>query len=354
MQKIQDSTSQRYLFFISQNYSFPVLRPLQEEIRRRGGEVYWFLYGDEIDYNLLHNNESRLHTIQDIKQYNPHAVFVPGNVVPSFIPGLKVQVFHGLPSQKRRKNGQLYHYIIRGMFDLYCTQGPSSTTKFNTLQEQYQFFSVVETGWSKLDPLFQIDHTNEPDREKTILFASTFSPRFSKAALLYPYIRKMIQTHPYHWYITFHPKMSQDIVALYHTIQEPNVTFIETTHIVEKMKECDVMLCDTSSIMYEFLMQEKPVIAFQTEKEEPFFINQNNIETLEETLIDTLQNPTKYNKEIKNAIQEIHPYTDGKSSKRVLDAVDNHIAHTIHPKKSKPLNIVRNFQLRKALGYWYL
>lgn len=352
MQKIQDMTIKRYLFFISQDYSFPVLRPLQEEIHRRGDEVYWFLYGDEIDYHLLKENELRLYSISDIKKYNPYAVFVPGNVVPSFIPGLKVQVFHGLPSNKSKKNGQLYHYIIRGMFDLYCTQGPNSTAKFKELSEKHTFFSVAETGWCKLDPLFGTTKTSKPHKEKTILFASTFSPRFSKASELYPYILKMIQSYPYHWYITFHPKMNKEIRALYHAINLPNVTFIESVDIVEKMKDCDVMLCDTSSIIYEFLTQEKPVVTFQTEKEEPFLINVTNIEDLESTLIETLKNPKIYTETIKSAMQEIHPYKDAKSSCRVLDTVEQYIDNKTTSVKSKPLNIVRNLKLRKELNYW--
>ena len=106
------SNKKRYLFFISQDYSFPVLRPLQKAILARGNEVKWFMYGDEITKSYLQNEEYSLESIDEVINFNPHAVFVPGNVVPSFIPGLKIEVFHGLPSTKAKKNGQLYHYII--------------------------------------------------------------------------------------------------------------------------------------------------------------------------------------------------------------------------------------------------
>ena len=343
--------AKKYLFFISQDYSFPVLRPLQEAILQRGDEVQWFMYGDEIHKAYILPDEKVLHGIEEVVDYHPDAVFVPGNVVPSFIPGLKVQVFHGLPSSKAKKNGQLYHYIIRGMFDLYCTQGPSSTKIFDTLAKKHGFFSVKETGWSKLDPLF-LKKEEKKNEKKSIFFASTFSPRFSKATELYPYIVQMIQTYPYHWYITLHPKMDETIVKRYKTIDFPNVTFVESTEVIPYMKKCDVMLCDTSSIIYEFLTQNKPVVTFQTQKDAPYLINVTNITKLEETLVTTIKEEKAYQDIISNAIQEIHPYYDGKSSQRVLDITEKMLSKKHLPKRKKPWNIIRNIQLRIALKYW--
>ncbi|MEN8303506.1 MAG: UDP-N-acetylglucosamine 2-epimerase [Campylobacterota bacterium] len=342
----------RYLFFISQDYSFPVLRPLQQEILRRGDEVKWFLYGYEISFDFLHADEERLIEIQDVVDYKPDAVFVPGNVVPSFIPGLKVEVFHGLPSTKAKKSGQLYHYIIREMFDLYCTQGPSSTGKFKELAKQYGSFHVEETGWCKLDPLFPVKSSENSSEKKSIFFASTFSPRFSKAKVLYPLMLEMMKKHDFNWYITLHPKMDSEIVGMYKSINLPNVNFVESTELIESFKKSDLMLCDTSSIIYEFLTQLKPVITFQTEKNEPALINVEEIDTLEETILSVLDSLDTNQENIKKSVDQFHPYIDGKSSLRVLDAVDRMLEGSNLPRKKKPLNLLRNFKLRKELGYW--
>ncbi len=342
----------RYLFFISQDYSFPVLRPLQQEIIKRGDEVKWFLYGNEIGFDFLHADEERLFEIQDVVDYKPDAVFVPGNVVPSFISGLKVEVFHGLPSTKAKKNGQLYHYIIREMFDLYCTQGPSSTSKFKELAKEYDSFHVQETGWCKLDPLFPVKSKENSIEKKSIFFASTFSPRFSKAKVLYPLILDMMKKYDFNWYITLHPKMDSTIVEMYKSINLPNVKFIESTDLIESFKKSDLMLCDTSSIIYEFLTQLKPVITFQTQKEESSIINIQDLDKLENKILSVLNNLDINKQNIENSVKEFHPYNDGKSSERILDAVEKMLNGENIPPKKKPLNLIRNFKLRKELNYW--
>jgi hypothetical protein len=55
---------------------------------------------------------------------------------------------------KAGRNGTQYHFIIRGLFDLYCTHGPNTTGRFEELAGKSGHFRVSETGWSKLDPLF--------------------------------------------------------------------------------------------------------------------------------------------------------------------------------------------------------
>ena len=64
--------------FISQNYSYAILRPLQREILARGGEVKWFFYGDEVNQNFLRSDESCLETIDDVIQWQPDISYIPG------------------------------------------------------------------------------------------------------------------------------------------------------------------------------------------------------------------------------------------------------------------------------------
>ena len=48
----------------------------------------------------------------------------------------------------------------------------------------------------------------------------------------------------------------------------------------------------------------------------------------------------------------IHPYRDGHSSERVLDAVDEFVAAGARNPKPKPGNWWRKLKIRKRLNYW--
>lgn len=109
-----------YLFFVSVAYSYPILRPLQDEIRRRGDEVAWFVEPD--CPVLLDQDERWLQSVQEVMDYQPIAVFAPGNYIYDFFPGVKVSLFHGYPINKRGDEKD-DHFSVRGWFDVYCTQG---------------------------------------------------------------------------------------------------------------------------------------------------------------------------------------------------------------------------------------
>ena len=132
-----------YLLFASLAYAYPILRPLEEEIRRRGDVAAWFLEPECED--LLRDDDLRLKTFREVRDFAPVAVFAPGNWVYDFFPGIKVELFHGYPIAKRKAKHD-DHFTIRNWFDIYCTQGPTSTVPFKKLEEKLGFFKVYETG----------------------------------------------------------------------------------------------------------------------------------------------------------------------------------------------------------------
>ena len=75
-------------------------------------------------------------------------------------------------------------------------------------------------------------------------------------------------------------------------------------------------------------------------------INVEKLENLESTILTTLNNSEINKSEIEKNIAEFHPYADGKSSERTLNAVENMLSGNNLPKKNKPKNILRNYRLR--------
>ena len=345
-----------YLLFVSQTYSFSILQPLHDAIIGRGDQAAWFL--DGVSSEHLPKNGRQISSIEEVKQFNPCAVFVPGNWVPDFFPGVKVQVFHGFNVHKRAGSKQ-DHFRIRGWFDLYCTQGPDTTEPFQALAKKHGFFKVVETGWPKLDPLFSGEVSNELRKQigtdkPVVLYASTFSPAMTSAPVLYEEIKQLSQDSPWHWLITLHPKMPKDIATKYQSLQGSNVTFKHSDQgVLPLLKAADAMLCDTSSIMLEFLVQQKPVVTFKSAIKGPQLINIDDPRDIKNTLAKALTRPEQLMNEIKKYANHIHPYRDGQSSLRVLAAVDDFIENNEFARlKNKPLNLGRKIQIRQRMKYY--
>lgn len=348
----------RYLFFATLSYSYTILRPLQKEIWRRGDEVAWFLEDSCTDRLLP--NEKRLHTIDEVMQYSPIAVFAPGNYIYDFFPGVKVALFHGYPINKRTQKRD-DHFSIRGWFDIYCTQGPSSTPQFKKLEVECGFFKVYETGWCKVDdfysaPLQPIHRSNRP----TILYGTTFTKGISSARVLLPQIEKLAATKDWDWIITFHPKLNDpQLIADYMAMAEKhkNVQIFRDIDGANTYRKTDVLLCDTSSIIVEYMLMDKPVVTYRNTRPGDFLLDVRNEEEVGTAIEKALTRPKELMDNILAYTSHHEGHRDGQNSARVLDAVDDFIANYKGRLKRKPLNLVRKLKLRwqvyKATGKFY-
>lgn len=339
-----------YLLYISQNYAFEILRPLQREIRKRGDKAAWFVEGKAVDLSLFKQDEEQLSSVEAIKHFNPIAVYVPGNTVPSFIPGLKVQVFHGFEWKKKG------HFRIRDCFDLYCTQGPLFTDKFNALRQQHPHFEVIETGWPKIDDFMSTTAYRWKKQKslKTVLYAPTFSPSLTSATALFETIRALSSktAADYQWLIKFHPKMKRDWVNQYMTIESEYLHIVEDANIAPVLHAADVLISDTSSVITEFALLNKPIITFNNHSPEAHFINIQKAEQLQYSLQQALSDSTILRDKVKRNVDLLHPYRDNESSARVIDATLSMIEKGQDSLNKKPRNIIRSLKQRKKLNYW--
>lgn len=336
----------KFLFYIEQNYSFDILRPIQNFALAQGHQVKWILVGSEVSNEYLQAHEEQIISIESSISYDADAVFVPGDRVPSFIPGIKVQVFHGLNESKR---GNVYPE--RGLFDLYCTEGPERTGTLLKSVQGKDYCKVVETGWVKLDSLFQYQQTTSFSRPQ-ILFASTFSTSLSCAELVYDEIKRLSQNSQWQWIVTLHPKMAKETVQKYRALESENLLFFENGQVIEALHRADLMICDNSSIFQEFLLLNKPVVTVNNRSPMECFINISEASDLERAIQQALSPSPELISNIKKYGPSVTPYLDGKSSQRVLAAVEKMLLGNWQD--SKPKNIIRNLKMRKTLNYWTL
>ena len=346
----------KYLFYVEQNYSFAILRPLQEVILSQNDEVRWLLVGNEVNANYVANNEIQFASISEAVKWKPDVVFAPSNWIPSFIPGFKVAVFHGFNIAKKTRTDDRGHFNIRGCFDLYCTQGPSTTAEFQKRANEHQYFTVKETGWPMLDPLFKNNGEDHNSERKTIILCSTFTESLTCAPILVDEIRRLRDTKRWNWLVQFHPKMPQETVNAYKALSNDYLQFIETDNVLPYLQKADLMVCDTSSVMSMFLMQKKPVVTFrnQSRGNTQHLINVADIDKLESAIEYGLSYPNDVMSKIENYVQQTHPYTDGKSSERIIASVKQLLNGEKANLKRKPINFIRNFKSRLKLNYWSL
>ncbi len=343
----------RYLLYVQLPYAYSIMRPLEQEAWRQGHEVAWYI--EPQCTVALEEGEKQLQSLDEAIAWNPLACFAPGNYIPHFLPGVKVALFHGYAIQKRYEAID-DHFTIRGWYDIYCTQGPSSTPYFLELEQKHGFFKVYETGWPKADTYFNPAVQTMPHNKRpVILFPPTFTKNVTAAPHLIDTIDHLAAEKPWEWIVTFHPKLRDpEIIEAYRSIasRHENVTFYEGTDKFPLLQKADVMLCDSSSMILEFMFLDKPVVTFRNSHPGPHLINVTEADKVGEAIERALKRPEDLMEQIRAYTMRHEPHRDCKCSARVLAAVDDFIANHMGHMKPKPLNLVRKLKLRKQLGYW--
>ena len=349
-----DDGKLKWLFFVTKPYSFSILEPIQKAITESDyGIVKWFSASSATNYSCPGD---QLKSNEEVSDYNPDAVIVPGNIVPHFWPGLKVQIFHGLDEEVKG------FYNITGFFDLYCTTGPVMTGKFSTLAKNKKHFLVRETGWPKLDPIYNNKWSFGDQKDRLIsqyelspglpiiLYAPTFPSKYTSAPDLLGSIRQL-QKHDYNWIIKFHSLMDESIKEKYKKLDSNNFRIVDELNIIPIMAGSDIMITDTSSVAYEFLHFDRPLITYQAIARREKGIDIQDPSELSSAIERSLNNLDEFSGNRETCLKDIHPYSDGNSSNRVLKGIAEILADGLqNDLKQKPQNIIRKYQIRKIIA----
>jgi CDP-glycerol glycerophosphotransferase (TagB/SpsB family) len=333
-------------------YSFGILEPIMQVLKEKNYEFIWFVRTAILE-KFPYQDQRFTSKIEDLVHFNSDAIFVPGNEVPHYLRGVKTQVFHGLAGEKKG------HFRIRNYFDLYLTQGPYFTRWFSKAANKHKDFSVVETGWPKLDIYGKELHKYDSDKlsllkkysaKKIILYAPTFSPSLTSAPHLLSQIEELALEKEYLIVIKFHDLMAKNLIDSYKKLSMSfkNVLFIEERNIIKYLLIADLMISDTSSVVYEFLLLDKPVITF---KNNSLAINWDNLLSfnglVKSVVRNLLEDPFKEQR--LKVLKEYHPYTDGNSAKRMVEAVEEYIKRNGVPEK-RLISWFRRYKINKIFS----
>lgn len=339
----------KVVLFCQHNYSFGILEPIRNVIIEKNHEYMWFITKNLVE-EFPYKSENFTSEIKELINYKSDVIFVPGNYVPYYLRGLKVQIFHGLAGEKRA------HFRIRHFFDVYLTQGPYFTIRFNELKNKYKDFDVIETGWSKLDKygenveVINIEKVNllqNHNTKKLVLYAPTFNDKIISAPYLVNEFEKLALNKDYLIIIKFHSLTLQEYSAPYEILElkYSNILISKEPDITRLMIMADILISDTSSVVYEFQLLNKPVLTFKSQSNNIEWDNSLEYINLSEKVAENL-NDDFFKNNRKKTIANYHPYHDGKSSLRMIEAVEKLIFEKGVPKRRK-VSLSRKFKIFK-------
>lgn len=343
----------RIVLFCENKYAIDILYPLCEQAKAEKETVLWYVHKKNIPEFPLKEEVAYTNSIQDVYDFSPEAIFVPGNIVPYYLPGVKVQIFHGYAAEKKD------HWIIRRYFDLYLTQGPFFTKKFQELSEKYKDFEVVETGWPKQDWIKKHLHDFDEEKahllslhqkEKVVLYAPTFSPSLTSLPHIKDALVSLAREKNIVLILKFHPLTKAEWVEAYKQLaqEEENIIWGDSLNVTKYILMADVMISDTSSTVYEFLLLNKPVITYRTIAKDIYWTNITDLTELSNAF-DNIQANEESIARQQWIVDNYDPYLDGAVCKRMLNAVSVFIEKNGVPTYRK-LNLWRKYTSIKKFG----
>jgi len=344
----------RIVLFCENKYAVDILYPIQiAAIKEGGNKVLWYVHKKKIPEFPLNGEVEWTHNMQAVYDFSPEAIFVPGNIVPYYLPGVKIQVFHGYAAEKKD------HWVIRRYFDAYFTQGPFFTKQFKKLAKKYKDFEVLETGWPRQDWVKENLHTFDDEKKKLleqsgrkylVLYAPTFSPSLTSLPDMKAGLLSLVENRDVLVIVKLHPLTRQEWVDEYKELASinENIIWVDDFSVAKYQLMSDVMISDTSSTIYEFLLQDKPVITYRAVAKDIYWKNIDDVSDVCEAFDEVLQDRESFRLR-RWVIDNYDPYLDGKVAHRMLEGARDYIRRHGVPRK-RSLNLWRKYTSIKTFG----
>ena len=161
----------------------------------------------------------------------------------------------------------------------------------------------------------------------------------------------LVKDVTYHWLVKFHPLMDMEIVGRYRTLSGEHFQVVGDLNILPCMQAADILVTDTSSVAYEFLLFDRPIITYRTATRRDKGVNITRSNELAGAIHRALEKPGEFASQRQNYLARLHPYRDGESSRRVVEAIEQVLQKNLHQQlRRKPLNLVKKFKIRRMVA----
>ena len=145
--------------------------------------------------------------------------------------------------------------------------------------------------------------------------------------------------------------MDESIKEKYKKLDSNNFRIVDELNILPIMAGSDIMITDTSSVAYEFLHFNRPLITYQAIARREKGIDIQDPSELSSAIERSLNNLDEFSGNRETCLKDIHPYSDGNSSNRVLKGIAEILTDGLqNDLKQKPQNIIRKYQIRKIIA----
>ena len=346
----------RIVLFCENRYAVDILQPLDTEANsQKRHEILWYVHTKKIKQFPLDGSVKWTDSIQKVYDFKPDAIFVPGNIVPYYLPGVKIQVFHGYAAEKKD------HWVIRRYFDTYFTQGPYFTSHFEMLSKKYKDFEVRETGWTKQDWIFAHSHDFDAEKEqllrrygkkRIVIYAPTFSPKLTSLPFMKKPLEELLAAeNDLLLVMKFHPLTASQWTDEYRAWAKDrnDAIYVDASENVTKYQlMSDLMVSDTSSAVYEFLLLDRPVITLRTIAKDIYWENITDENDLPQAYFKAFNDEASVNRR-HWIVDNYDPHLDGQCCKRMIEEAADYIRRHGVPKKRK-LNLWRKYTSIKTFG----
>ena len=280
----------RIVLFCENKYAVDILLPIyQEAVKSETNHILWYVHLPKIPVFPLDGKVVYTYSMQEVYDFSPEAIFVPGNIVPYYLPGVKIQVFHGYAAEKKD------HWVIRRYFDTYFTQGP-------------------------------------------------FLPALKEALLHLVKMRDVVLL------LKLHPLTKKEWVDEYKQLaeQEEHIIWEDGFNVTKYQLMSDVMISDTSSTVYEFLLLGRPVITYRTIAKDIYWTDITDTSQLTDAF-ESVQHDENAIAKRRWVVDNYDPYLDGNVARRMLEAAEDYIRRHGVPRERK-LNLWRKYTSIKTFG----